>query len=478
MRQGNALRLAALAVLLAAPQLHAQCTPTVQAVSLPAFFPNHVAGPIATNGSIVGVAKGDFTSTTPPIFFSTYDSNLKPINADQQVAASSFNGPQALYFADSANEFGLFYLRTDGTGVLQRIDVNGNPIGGPIVLPHSWSFNDEFDVVWDAAAKAYAIAHLVTSGNDLGLWVTTLTPDGKVTSEYNVSAFAGSPALPRLAVLPDGTVAMIWNGLANGIISLIRNGTLIRNVSVGPLVASPRIAANANEILVVYSVPKPPGSDPPGTDLHVIRLDGTGKILKPDAFLMSGTGVDIEARSLTWNPQLGEWALVYVDATVGVGIFPGDVHLRRFRSLTDTPSDTLLSPDPLHSRLPAKYPLLFLANGYVASIAQLVSLVHGGESYLTRLCPLVATFATNPTLARPFDVVAFTATSSGGTPGYTYAWDFGDNASATGPSVTHRYSAAGTYTVTLTGSDRAGATSIIKQTVVISDTVRGRAARH
>jgi PKD repeat protein len=40
----------------------------------------------------------------------------------------------------------------------------------------------------------------------------------------------------------------------------------------------------------------------------------------------------------------------------------------------------------------------------------------------------------------------------------TYQWDFGDGATAAGPTPTHLYSAAGQFTVTLTVTDNAGAT--------------------
>ena len=49
----------------------------------------------------------------------------------------------------------------------------------------------------------------------------------------------------------------------------------------------------------------------------------------------------------------------------------------------------------------------------------------------------------------------------------TYAWDLGDNQSTTGASVTHAYTAAGTYTVTLTVTDDQGATANTTQVVTI-----------
>jgi PKD repeat protein len=50
----------------------------------------------------------------------------------------------------------------------------------------------------------------------------------------------------------------------------------------------------------------------------------------------------------------------------------------------------------------------------------------------------------------------------------TYAWTFSDGGTASGPSATHAYSAAGTYTVTLTVSDNHGSTSSSSLTVAIN----------
>jgi PKD repeat protein len=60
------------------------------------------------------------------------------------------------------------------------------------------------------------------------------------------------------------------------------------------------------------------------------------------------------------------------------------------------------------------------------------------------------------------DDIQFTGTATGGTEPYTWAWDFGDGATANVQNPTHAYTAAGYYTATLTVTDA-------EQTVV-SDT--------
>ena len=62
---------------------------------------------------------------------------------------------------------------------------------------------------------------------------------------------------------------------------------------------------------------------------------------------------------------------------------------------------------------------------------------------------------------------AATSTDSDGTIA-SYAWDFGDDTTATGVSATHSYAAEGTYTVTLTVTDDDGGTGISTQSVTVS----------
>jgi len=55
--------------------------------------------------------------------------------------------------------------------------------------------------------------------------------------------------------------------------------------------------------------------------------------------------------------------------------------------------------------------------------------------------------------------IQFTGSATGGTPPYSWAWEFGDGATSTQQNPTHTYTTAGLYTVTLTVTDSASATA-------------------
>lgn len=75
-----------------------------------------------------------------------------------------------------------------------------------------------------------------------------------------------------------------------------------------------------------------------------------------------------------------------------------------------------------------------------------------------------------PSAVNRGDVVQFdgsTTVSSLIVPKANYVWSFGDGASAVGPSVMHTYATGGTYTVTLTVTDRGGNHASVSQTLVV-----------
>ena len=83
------------------------------------------------------------------------------------------------------------------------------------------------------------------------------------------------------------------------------------------------------------------------------------------------------------------------------------------------------------------------------------------------LPPLTASFSWSPSSPLIGGALTFTATTAGGTIPYSYAWDFGDSSTASGRSVTHSYSADGTYPVGLTVTDGANNQTIVTKSLTI-----------
>ena len=77
-----------------------------------------------------------------------------------------------------------------------------------------------------------------------------------------------------------------------------------------------------------------------------------------------------------------------------------------------------------------------------------------------------ATASATPSTAPGSLQVAFDGSSSSGSI-VSYAWDFGDGSTATGPTPSHTYAAPGTYTVALTVTDDQGATNTTTRQVTV-----------
>ncbi|HEV2119256.1 MAG TPA: PKD domain-containing protein [Candidatus Bathyarchaeia archaeon] len=82
--------------------------------------------------------------------------------------------------------------------------------------------------------------------------------------------------------------------------------------------------------------------------------------------------------------------------------------------------------------------------------------------------PPSVSFTYTPANPGPLQTVQFTATATGGIQPYTYAWDFGDGSTASGPTTSHSYTLPGTYTVTIIVKDGVGQNASMSKTVTVS----------
>jgi len=88
---------------------------------------------------------------------------------------------------------------------------------------------------------------------------------------------------------------------------------------------------------------------------------------------------------------------------------------------------------------------------------------------------LSADFTFSPATPTNATLVTFTATVSGGTAPYTYAWSFGDSTlTATTNPATHTYAAPGTFSVMLTVTDTNGVSTTATHSVTVTSTVTGK----
>ena len=86
--------------------------------------------------------------------------------------------------------------------------------------------------------------------------------------------------------------------------------------------------------------------------------------------------------------------------------------------------------------------------------------------------PLSATASGNPTSGQIPLTTNFTGSAAGGTPPYTYSWNFGDSGSSSNTSTaqnpSHTYNNVGSFTATLTVTDSASPTHTATSTVAVT----------
>ncbi len=281
--------------------------------------------------------------------------------------------------------------------------------------------------------------------------------DGKVfigmMGLFNSNSLSGDPPYGILC-LNENNGSLIWQYSTNGSVSsspaifgnnlyfttkdgylykISENGEKIWEKEIGISVSSPAII---NGKIYVGS----------GT------FDGSGKFYCYDedgnklwSFIPNG-GVQS-------SPVVADGKVFFATNTANGTIYSLDLEGNLVWNFMPTPKGYILgSPTVADNRL-------FIAsdNGYIYCFA-------GNKNP-------VATFTYTPASPGLNDEITFDASSSSDTSGniINYTWDFGDEETAFGKVVTHKYGSAGEYTITLTVTDDDGSTDTSQQIVIMEE---------
>jgi len=457
----------------------ADCISSYILLSERGFQPNHPAGPVAWNGSVLAVARA-----TPgvPVTLSLYDSSLIPLTPERTVTVSPLG--RSLKLLTNGSKFAVVFFTSSGTIAFQEIAADGTRLGAERQIGASHGvFNDqELDATYNPGADKWEVLYSVPVTADFGLWLTTIpagNAQGAITDVRLQTFITSLQPTPRIAAAANGTIAVAWyrpNNDVNTYFIALYDQTLAFPTS--SFVAStnvqlPTLTSTGNTFALLYQAPISGG-----TELRWMRFNASGAITSADARLLIGSGIDAVPVSILFNPTLAEWVVTYMDAAVGFVNFPGDYRIRRLTTSGALISDTIFTPDANRSVIPGRFPIATNGQAYFGSIERFYSTIEGSDSYLVKHCPLDATVkATNPTpvTRTPF---TFTATASGGVAPYTYTWDFGDFTELRHErTFQHGYERTGTYTVTLTVTDAYGDKAVRTTTVTVVDTIRRRTTK-
>jgi hypothetical protein len=458
------MRLTAAAVLIccaAARTSSAQCVSEVRQVASRSSFTTLVAGPIAWNGSILAVASNqDETASVWVSLFSEHGDLLYP-----SVKVPSSDDSELISIFWNGNHFALFYETDDHFLVLRRISTQGELIGAEIrPLPKlKLADADRLDILWSDSLAAYVIARTVTT-SPRGLWLTYVNLDGTVRSNVQVGVPAAD-SIVKIAITDSLIIGVFYEQDVSHNLMLLRvaqgEPNFLRKVWTPGLDDDLVVTSADNQFVLARTDVQP---DTRKTIRWKI-VDSTGFDVRQDSRLLIGSGQDV--RPLSLMERNGEFALTYLDSREGFATQTPSFRLRRFEIDGDTISDTYFSAaDRTHHRAKSEDDFVWTGSAYLTVAARETD--DGTDSFLLRICPLIAHVSAPRTINRG-QTVTFNGSAEGGVPAYQYAWKWGERDTATGQTLQLRYDTPGFYTVTLVVTDDSDTQAVETFTLTVID---------
>ncbi len=313
--------------------------------------------------------------------------------------------------------------------------------GGSIVS-YAWDFGDGTTAQGATASHTYStagtyLARLAVT-DSLGE-IDTATTTVTVTDEPPVAAFAAGVATPEAgqSVSFDGSASSDSDG------SIGLYAWRFGDGHTGTGQKPSHTYASAGTYPVTLTVTDSSGQRASVTRQLTVLAGPAARFTPPSSRVTEGGAIGFDATASAGGAAgaaIASYAWSFGDGTSGTGA---------------TASHTYASPGTYTVKLTVTD-----RSGASASATQLLTVLDE---------PPVAQFGASPAVPIPGQPVAFDAGASSDPNGaiVSYAWDFGDGASATGPDPTHAYTGPGTYQVQLTVVDRGGQQATVTRPVTV-----------
>ena len=391
-----------------------------------------------------------------------YEYRVQSSDAAGNVASSS---PDSTFTTVAVNEppvAGLTAVPTSGTAPL-AVSFDGSSSSDPdgTVVAWAWDFGDGSSGAGSAASHTYSTP---------GAYVTTLTvtDDRGGSDSGTVSILVNEPPTPPTITThpsdqsaPEGQTAT-FTVAATGTEPLgyqwQKDGTEIAGAIQLSYTTPPATQADDGSSYRCV-VTNPGGSDTSNAAVLTV-VDGT----PPNITQLRTRTVTASSATVTWRTNEDSDSQVFYRAAGNP-------------TYQQTPVDPALvtnhsmSLEGLQGGTSYEYHVRSadsLGNASISSPDGTFTTTSGTND------PPTASFTADPTSGEVPVTVALDASASSDADGSidSWSWDFGDGATATGPTASHEYTVAGNYTVTLTVSDNDGALDSATDAITVTESLQ------
>lgn len=459
----RSIRLAVVLILSAVTgTLSAQCVSGVWQIASRNDSTPLVAKTAVWTGNALAVA--NVQSGTGTIWFTRFDDHGNALGRPVR-----FSGTLDSEFVDliwNGSDLGLFYLDSTRKLFYRALSSTGESMTADISLLPTVTFgaDDVIDILWDPTRNAYAIGRTV-NGADPEVWLTMVDRAGVVKSNRRVAS-AAAKTLVRVAATESGILGIffkrgtddqLWYQRVDGNDLQILRAVSTVDEQFDVIAYDNRFAIVSWENLsngrqaLVYSV---------------VDTAGLGVVAAQRLFIVYETETD-QKIPLIFSSRPGELAVAYFDPAGRATPSEAGFRLRRFTFTGATIADTYFAAADLsETKGKTEGHIVWTGSSWMTAVERETPL--GSNSYLLRLCPLIA-IAPSPVVAHSGTPVTFSGAADGGVPLYSYSWEFSDSVALAGGSVQRVFAAPGVYTGVMTVEDSTHTFSSQSFTITVTD---------